>query len=56
MATNLQMFTSSYDTVVAVLLHVTVESRHLWQAIQRDSDTADSGKPRSFVLCEKKHE
>ena len=56
MATNLQMFTSSYDTVVAVLPHVTVESRHLWQAIQRDSETADSGKPRSFVLCEKKHE
>jgi len=27
-------------------LHVTVEHRHLWQAKQRDSDTADSGKPR----------
>ena len=24
--------------------------------MQRDSDHADSGKPRTFVLCEKKHE
>jgi len=30
-----------------------------WQVMQRDSDMlilSDSGKPRTFVLCEKKHE
>jgi len=24
--------------------------------MQRDSDHADCGKPRTFILCEKKHE
>jgi len=28
------------------VMDVTVEHRHLWLAKQRDSDTADSGKPR----------
>ena len=27
-----------------------------WQVIQRDSDHAESGKPRTFILCETKHE
>jgi len=26
------------------------------EVMQRDSDIADSGKPRSFILCEEKHE
>jgi len=38
MATNLQRFTSSYDSSCA-FPHVTVDLRHLWQVMQRYSDS-----------------
>jgi len=42
-------------TVEGVLLHVTIERRHL-DGLFSETVTADSGKARSFILCGKKHE
>jgi len=68
---NLQTFASDTVTVANVLPHVIVERKHLatlagnaarqnanilprWQVTRRV--TADGGKPRSFILRQKKHE
>jgi len=55
MATNLQMFTSNNGRREGVLPHVAVEHRHLGGNCC-EAVTADSGKARSFILCEEKHE
>ena len=54
MATNLQRFISSYGT--RRVGHVTVEHRHIFGRKCCETVTSDSGKLRSFVLCEKRHE
>jgi len=35
-------------------LYVTTEQRHLRLIMQRDSDTADSGKPHIVLYCVKR--
>jgi len=52
-STNLQKFPS--NMAEGVLSHVSVERRHpgVWCS---ETLTADSGKPRRFILCEKTHE
>ena len=54
MATNLQKFTLYYDGRRFVAWDCWTHTS--WQVMQRDSDHADSGKPRTFILCEMKHE
>ena len=46
---------SLYITMPGVLLHETVERRRLGSNAARQWH-ADCGKPRIFILCEKKHE
>ena len=55
MVTNLQRFTSDNGRREGVLRHVAVEHRHLDGHCSK-AVTADSGKARSFILCEEKHE
>ena len=55
MATNLQRFTSNYGRKEGVLPHVAVEHRHLGGHCS-EAVTGDSGRARSFILCEEKHE
>jgi len=55
MATNLQTFTSNNGRKEGVLPHVAVEHRHLGGHCS-EAVIADSGKARSFILCEEKHE
>jgi len=54
MATNLQKFTLYYCGRRFVAWDYWTQTS--WQIMQRDSDHADSGKPRTFILCETKHE
>ena len=54
MATNLQRFTLFYCGRRFVAWGCWTHTS--WQVMQRDSDHADCGKPRTFILCEKKHE
>jgi len=50
-----QIFKGSLQvTIEGVFLHVTVERSHLG-GLFSEIVTADSGKARSFNLCEKKH-
>jgi len=54
MATNLQRFNSSCKlAIIGVLLPVVVERRHLSKQCS-ETVTADSSKPNSFILREKK--
>ena len=46
---------SLYITVAGVLLHETVERRHLGRYCSEKWHN-DSGRPRTFICCEKKHE
>jgi len=55
MVTNLQRFTSDNGRREGVLRHVAVEHRHLDGHCSK-AVTADSGKARSFILCEEEHE
>jgi len=47
---------SRYITVAGVLLPETVERTHILAGNAARHRHADSGKPRTFTLCEKKHE
>jgi len=53
MATDLQRFTLYYGSRRFDAWDCWTYTS--WQIMQRDSDML-SGKPRTFILCEKKHE
>ena len=56
-ATNLQRFTLYCITETGVLFHITrLLNAHILAGNAARQWHADSGKPRTFVLCEKKHE